>query len=162
MLVNLETDTNDVLDCVWSAVSEGRLEVESEAGVDGENDRDGGFESPRASAHSTHLLSRVLSPADGIKTRRETVVARLREQIRQIENRSPVWALPSAHETVLGDKSSAAGSPSGLPVEDGGVHPRNAHPATPSSSPLSEFATRSCSPRAGRTPAIVRRHLDVW
>ena len=128
------TDTNGALDRVRSVLSEDRLEIE--VGADGKEDRDGVFESPRGHAHSTHLLSRALSPADNTDTEREVVVERLRERIRQIENRAPVWALPADPEAVLGETISAAGSPSGLPVEDGGAHPRNAHPAAPSSSPL--------------------------
>ncbi|MGI9524155.1 MAG: ImuA family protein [Hyphomicrobiaceae bacterium] len=79
---------------------------------------------------------------------RAATLKRLREHIRRIEDRVPVLGDISTTENdnnyatnnkALGnralDRSLAAGSPSGLLVEDGGTNPRNAHAPVPSSSP---------------------------
>ena len=71
--------------------------------------------------------------ADSNETRQH-VLDRLRKRIRQIENSTPQLSVPACAHS---HDAFAAGSPSGLPVEDDGISPRNARtPMSSSSSPL--------------------------
>ena len=77
--------------------------------------------------------------------KRQSVLDHLRQRIRQIENNTPQFNVPPrtdlrarVHHHISPDvhDTFAAGSPSGLPVEDGGISPRNARTPMSSSSPL--------------------------
>ena len=64
---------------------------------------------------------------------RQEVLDRLRKRIRQIENRTPQFKVDACE---VSHNRLAAGSPSGLLVEDGGILPRDARTPMSSSSPL--------------------------
>lgn len=81
---------------------------------------------------------------------RKAILDRLRESIRRIENRGPSLDVMT---TEL-----AAGSPAGLPVEDGGTFPRNAHPLVPSSSPPLVAATGTWTLGDGEMARLVGLH----
>ncbi|MEM6495932.1 MAG: hypothetical protein AAF709_04300 [Pseudomonadota bacterium] len=65
---------------------------------------------------------------------RQNILDGLRQRIRQIENRTPQFSVSACAHS---QNELAAGSPSGLPVEDGGIFPCNARTPMSSSSPIS-------------------------